>query len=53
MGGFRCTDCHRAGVDLVQMGFRDFGAVPSVRRTFALQGSDARPSRWESGASGW
>lgn len=54
LGGFRCTDCHRVGVDLVQMGFRDFGIVPSVRRTFAMQSPEVpRASRWESGASGW
>lgn len=53
MGGFRCTDCHRVGVDLVQMGFRDFGTVPSVRRTFAMQSTETPRSRWDSGASGW
>lgn len=54
LGGFRCTDCHRVGVDLVQMGFHDLGTVPSVRRTFAREhGELTRTSRWEPGPTGW
>lgn len=32
VGGFRCAECGRAGADLAEMGFENFGYAPSLRR---------------------
>jgi hypothetical protein len=32
LGGFRCAECGRAGADLAEMGFENFGYAPSLRR---------------------
>ena len=32
VGGFRCVECGRAGADLEEMGFENFGYAPSLRR---------------------
>lgn len=33
VGGFRCADCGRAGVDLEEMGFENLGYAPALRRS--------------------
>jgi len=35
VGGFRCADCGRAGVDLAEMGFENLGYAPALRRALA------------------
>jgi hypothetical protein len=35
IGGFRCADCGRAGLDLVEMGFENLGYAPALRRSLA------------------
>ena len=32
VGGFRCAECGRAGADLEEMGFENFGYAPALRR---------------------
>ena len=32
VGGFRCSECGRAGADLEEMGFENFGYAPALRR---------------------
>lgn len=32
LGGFRCSECGRAGADLEEMGFESFGYAPALRR---------------------
>jgi hypothetical protein len=35
VGGFRCADCGRAGADLEEMGFENFGYAPVLQRSLA------------------
>jgi hypothetical protein len=35
IGGFRCAECGRAGADLGEMGFENFGYAPVLRRAIA------------------
>jgi len=37
LGGFRCADCGRAGLDLEEMGFDGGAYVATVRRTFSRE----------------
>lgn len=53
LGGFRCVDCHRVGVDLRQMGFDD-AYVPHLRRIFSRDHTEfTRTGNWEPGPGGW
>lgn len=53
LGGFRCVDCRRVGVDLEQMGFDD-AYVPPIRRIFSRDHREfTRTGGWEPGPGGW
>jgi hypothetical protein len=54
LGGFRCADCGRVGIDLEEMGFAGSAYVLPVRRVFSRDHREfTRTMSWEPGHRGW
>lgn len=54
LGGFKCSDCDKAGYDLDDMGFTGGGYVRPLRRVFERNegGGSSMTSEWERSRKG-